>query len=208
MLKLSDVTLGYNQQSLVKTQDFSLKQGEECLITGASGSGKTTLLYTIAGLLPPVSGSVLVGDTEIHALTEPARDTFRGTHIGIIFQTLHLVKSLTALENILLSAYLINQPQNHERAVALLEKLNIAEKHNALPSDLSQGQQQRVAIARAVFHKPSLILADEPTASLDDAAAENTITLLKQVAAENKATLVIATHDARVKAHFKKVIAL
>lgn len=208
MLKLSDVTLGYNQQSLVKTQDFSLKQGEECLITGASGSGKTTLLYTIAGLLPPVSGSVLVGDTEIHALTEPARDAFRGKHIGIIFQTLHLVKSLTVLENILLAAYLINQPQNYERAVELLEKLNIADKHNALPSDLSQGQQQRVAIARAVFNKPSLILADEPTASLDDAAAENTITLLKQVAAENKATLVIATHDARVKAHFKKVIAL
>lgn len=208
MLKISDVTLGYNQQSLVKTQDFSLKQGEECLITGASGSGKTTLLYTIAGLLPPVSGSVVVGDTEIHALTEPARDAFRGKHIGIIFQTLHLVKSLTVLDNILLSAYLINQPQQQERAIAVLEKLGIVEKRNKLPSDLSQGQQQRVAIARAVFNKPSLILADEPTASLDDAAAENTITLLKQVAAENKATLVIATHDARVKAHFKKVIAL
>jgi putative ABC transport system ATP-binding protein len=208
MLKLSALTLGYNQQALVKIKDFSLKQGEECLITGASGSGKTTLLYTIAGLLPPVSGSIFVGNTEIQSLNESARDQFRGKHIGIIFQTLHLVKSLTVLENILLSSYLINQPQQQERAIAVLEKLGIVEKRNLLPSDLSQGQQQRVAIARAVFNKPSLILADEPTASLDDIAAENTITLLKQVAAEHKVTLVIATHDARVKAQFKKVIAL
>ena len=208
MLKLSALTLGYNQQALVKIKDFSLKQGEECLITGASGSGKTTLLYTIAGLLPHISGSIFVGDTEIQSLNESARDQFRGKHIGIIFQTLHLVKSLTVLENILLSSYLINQPQQQEHAIAVLEKLGIVKKRNLLPSDLSQGQQQRVAIARAVFNKPSLILADEPTANLDDIAAENTITLLKQVAAEHKTTLVIATHDARVKAQFKKVIAL
>jgi putative ABC transport system ATP-binding protein len=206
MLAISNISLGYQGNIILRLPDISLVRGSQSLIVGQSGSGKTTLLYSIAGLLDVIEGNIIINDTDITTLTESARDHFRSKHIGIIFQTLHLIKSLSVLENLLLSPYVANLPQHKERALELLEKLGIADKAHQLPAALSQGQAQRVAIARSVLNHPELLLADEPTSSLDDSSCEAVITLLKQVAQENNSTLIIATHDNRVKAHFNNII--
>lgn len=208
MLNISRLTLGYDGQPVLRFGGMELPEGGECLITGASGSGKTTLLYAIAGLIPVMEGSIAIGDTGISTLPEAKRDSFRGKHIGIIFQTLHLVKSLSVIDNLLLASYVAGQPQKEARALDALKKLGIYDKKNDLPETLSQGQAQCVAIARAVMHGPALILADEPTSSLDDGSCETVIGLIRQAAKESNAALVISTHDSRVKAHFGNVIQL
>lgn len=208
MLQCSNLTLGYDGTPRLTLPQFNVKAGEEWLISGASGSGKTTLLYAIAGLLPPIAGEVTVKDTALYALSESARDQFRGQNIGVIFQNFHLIKSLSVMQNLLLGSFVSSQPQSRDRAISLLDTLGIADKQNALPSELSQGQQQRVAIARAVMHQPPLLLADEPTSSLDDAACDTVIALIKKVAKDTGATLVISTHDSRVKSHFTHTLTL
>ena len=208
MLELTDLTIGYQGREIQRIAALHLAKGAQCLITGPSGCGKTTLLYTIAGLIPALSGSIRIHGTNIAPLSESARDQFRGQHLGIVFQTLHLVKSLTVLDNLLLASYVAGLPPQRARAGELLARLGIADKAHELPDHLSQGQQQRVAIARAMLHRPALVLADEPTSSLDDEAAETVIALLKQAAQESEATLLISTHDSRVKAHFSHVVSL
>lgn len=203
MIEWSNLALGYNGNVALRVADLTLGQGEHWLVCGPSGRGKTTLLYALAGLLPPLQGRLHVAGTELSTLSEAARDLFRGRHIGLVFQSLHLVPALSVIENLLLASYLAGLPQNHKRAVSLLDRLGLAGKHDVLPSALSQGQAQRVAIARAVLHRPDLLLADEPTASLDDEAATNVIALLREAAKEQGATLVISTHDARVKSQFE-----
>ena len=155
-----------------------------------------------------MEGSIAIGDTNIAAMSEAQRDRFRGQHIGIIFQTLHLVKSLSVIDNLLLASYVAGQPQEEAKACDALKRLGIYDKKNDLPETLSQGQAQRVAIARAVTHNPEMILADEPTSSLDDQSCETVIGLIKQAAKETNATLVISTHDSRVKAHCGNVVQL
>jgi putative ABC transport system ATP-binding protein len=208
MLDIKDVTLGYDGKMVGHLPALKLNKGEVCLITGASGSGKTTLLYAIAGLLPVMEGKIAIHGTDITALAEAARDHFRGKHIGIIFQTLHLVRSLSVLDNLMLASYAANMPQNKDHAIATLKRIGLQDKLHALPGELSQGQAQRVAIARAVLNRPSLILADEPTSSLDDDTCHKVITLIRDVAEEVGATLLIATHDSRVKPHFKNIVEL
>jgi len=208
MLTFSDVALGYNGKEIVRLDDFQLPEGEQCLITGMSGSGKTTLLYAIAGLIPLMRGEITLHDTNMALLSESGRDHFRGQHIGIIFQTLHIVRSLSVMDNLLLASYAAGLPQNESHAEMLLDRLGIGDKRDVLPSSLSQGQAQRVAIARAVLHRPSLILADEPTSSLDDVSCEKVIILIKQIAEETGAALLISTHDSRVKTHFSNIIHL
>lgn len=206
MLNIEKVTLGYGGKAVLDFKGLDLPICGQCLLSGASGSGKTTLLYAIAGLNPVIQGRITINGTEITALSEVRRDYFRGQNIGIIFQTLHLVKSLTVLENLLLASYITGHPQDEKYVLSILKKLGIENKKDAMPSELSQGQAQRVAIARAVLNKPKLILADEPTASLDDKNCEEVISLIKQVADDTGSSLVIATHDARVKAHFSNII--
>ena len=208
MLSISDVTLGYQGKPVLHFGNLELAKGDGCLITGPSGSGKTTLLYAIAGLIPAMQGSISIAGTDITQLSESGRDHFRGQHIGMIFQTLHLVKSLRVIDNLLLAAYVADLPQRRERAHAVLRALGIEGKANDLPEALSQGQAQRVAIARAVLHQPKLILADEPTSSLDDTACETVIGLIRNAAQQANAALLISTHDHRVKAHFRQVIDL
>ncbi len=208
MLSISNIALGYGDKPVLQLTGLELPKGGQCLITGASGSGKTTLLYAIAGLISVMSGKMMVGGADIGKLSEAERDHFRGQHIGMIFQTLHLVKSLTVLDNLLLASYLAGVPPQHQRASEVLKKLDIHDKRDELPERLSQGQAQRVAIARAVLHRPALILADEPTSSLDDSACETVINLIKEVAQDTGAALVISTHDSRVKSHFGNVINL
>ncbi len=172
---------------------------EHCLILGPSGSGKTTLLHLIAGFLKPTQGQVSVAGQPLDALTPAALDAFRGRHIGVVFQTLHLMAALDVADNLRLAQYLAGLPQDFGRVREVLAELGIQDKANTRPNSLSQGEAQRVAIARAVINRPSLILADEPTSALDDGSCAQVMELLRGRAEECGATLVVATHDNRIK---------
>ena len=208
MLSVSQLQLGYDGQPLLRVDHLDIAAGSDCLILGPSGCGKTTLLYSLAGLLSPISGSIIINDTNITTLNDAARDRFRAQHVGIVFQTLHLVKSLTVLQNVMLAAYVAQRDAAKDRALALLAQLGLADKVNDLPMSLSQGQAQRVAIARAVMNHPAIILADEPTSSLDDDNCEAVLVLLKQAAREAGASLIISTHDQRITSQFVHMIEL
>lgn len=208
MLTLKNLTAGYAGKAVVDIADLSLAAGEHCLILGKSGSGKTTLLYALAGVLKPLSGEIRLADTNIAALSGAALDGFRGKHIGIIYQTLHMVSALSVLENILIAQYAAGVPQDTAKAEKLLASLGLLEYAHKKPDELSQGQQQRVAIARAAINSPQLILGDEPTSALDDDACDAVMKLLLDTAAVTGASLIIATHDARIKKHFTKTITL
>jgi putative ABC transport system ATP-binding protein len=208
MLNISNLALGYNEKQVVSLAELKIDRGEHYMITGASGTGKTTLLYGIAGLIPPMRGTVTLESTNLFDLSESKRDRFRGRHIGIIFQTLHLVRSLSVIDNLMLAAYAANIPADFARAQELLYQLGIHHKQHMLPEALSQGQAQRVAIARAVLNQPALIVADEPTSSLDDANCEIVMGLILKAALDTNAALLISTHDNRVKHHFKSAIHL
>ncbi|RYG07532.1 MAG: ATP-binding cassette domain-containing protein, partial [Chitinophagaceae bacterium] len=175
---------------------------------GESGSGKTTLLHILTGILKPAQGEVNIDSTSIYNLSSKELDQFRGRKIGIIFQRPHLIKSLTITENLLLAQSFAKLPEDKKRIDEVLESLDILSKKNAYPSELSQGQLQRVSIARAVINKPALLIADEPTSSLDDKNAEAVLALLMQQSTLNNATLVVATHDKRVKDAFTNTYSL
>lgn len=176
-----------------------------CLV-GGSGSGKSTLLHILAGVLVPSSGQVLLDGRPPFALSEVERDRFRARHIGCVFQTLNLLQGLSVLENLLLAQRFAGiAPQEAQRqALGLLERLGLAERAGARPAQLSLGEQQRVAIARAVCKAPALVLADEPTASLDDHNARAVIDLLVESCMES--TLIVASHDQRLVERFQTVL--
>ena len=208
MLNITNLEAGYDGKSVVALPELKLQTGEHCLILGQSGSGKTTLLYAIAGLLKPLKGSITLGNTNIAALSGAALDAFRGTHIGIIYQALHMVAAVSVLENILLAQYAAGTKQDAHKAESLLTHLGLYDHRHKKPEALSQGQQQRVAIARAAINDPQLILGDEPTSALDDISCDAVMQLLLDTANATGASLVIATHDARIRKHFSKTITL
>jgi len=172
------------------------------MILGKSGSGKTTLLHILGGLLNPKRGKVMIGETDLYQLSETKRDKHRGQHIGLVFQKAHLIAALSVEDNLLLAQYFSGTTQDKTRIAEVLKSLNLGEKGQSKVKSLSQGEQQRVTIARALLNRPKLLLADEPTASLDDDNAMAVITLLKEQAEMNNASLIIATHDQRVKNEF------
>ncbi|MDF1749885.1 MAG: ABC transporter ATP-binding protein [Alphaproteobacteria bacterium] len=188
--------------------DLSISPGAQLLLLGPSGSGKTTLLSVLAGLLPPSEGDVLLEQQNFYAQSSVARDSIRGKTFGFIFQTLHLLPSLTLSQNVMLAADMAKVDVEPGRLEDLLAKLGLADKANRKPAALSQGEQQRVAIARAVLLRPKLLIADEPTSALDDANTEAVVTLLQDQAAETGAALMIATHDARLLDRFDTVVTL
>jgi putative ABC transport system ATP-binding protein len=179
-------------------------RGKVCLV-GSSGSGKTTLLHIVAGILVPSSGRVTLGETDVFGLSEVERDGWRARHVGCVFQTFNLLQSLSALENLTLAQRFagIAAEAARRRAFELLEQLKLADRAHARPAQLSAGEQQRVAIARALSKAPALVLADEPTASLDDENAAAALDLLLATSAES--TLLVASHDARLIARFESV---
>jgi putative ABC transport system ATP-binding protein len=200
MLQISDLRYRYPGATgaQLSVPAFALAEGEPAIILGPSGCGKSTLLHLMAAILTPQAGNLRVAGADIASLSARAADEWRGRTIGFLPQKLALVPSLTVRENLLLAPYAIGQAGNAARAEALLNALGLHDKAGAKPHQLSQGQQQRVAIARAMFNAPRLLLADEPTANLDDAACTAAIDLLRSQASQAGASLVIATHDARV----------
>jgi len=208
MIQIEDISFSYKEQKSMCFPDFSFDQGEHALVLGSSGCGKTTLLHLIAGLLSPQSGSIRVADKYITGLSGGVMDAFRGQNIGVIFQKPHFVKSLTVVENIVLAHSLGGGTSSRVEAESFLQKLGLEDKINRRVTDLSEGEKQRVSIARALVNKPKLILADEPTSALDDENCKSVVQLLKQVSDEVGSTLLIVTHDHRLKEHFSKTVEL
>ncbi len=198
MLQLQGLSHRYGQAAALHFPDLAVPPGRHVLVRGRSGSGKSTLLALIAGLLTPSSGHVRVGTTDVGALPARARDAWRGAQLGFVPQRLHLSPSLSVAGNLELPFLCAGEAVDALRIAATLQRLGIAELAGRRPHELSVGQAQRVALARAVLRRPRLILADEPTASLDDDNAAAAMALLLQAAADAGAMLVLATHDARV----------
>ena len=198
MLNIVQLRYAYNATQALYVDAFHLAIGEHAIILGPSGCGKSTLLHLVAAILRPQEGTLQVAGTDVKSLTPRAADAWRGKTIGFLPQRLALVRSLSVRENLLLSAFANGQAGDVARADTLLQALGLADKSASKPHQLSQGQQQRVAIARALFNRPKLLLADEPTANLDDASCAAAIGLLTSQASAIGASLVIATHDARV----------
>lgn len=208
MLKTECLSFSYNSSHIFTFPDILLQQGEDLLILGDSGVGKTTLIQILSGLLSPQSGFVEMNGTRFQNLSSKSLDQFRGSQIGMVFQKSHFVRNLSILDNLLLSLYLSNKLQDKKRAINLLQEIGLADKLNNMPDELSQGEQQRAAIATALIKKPDLILADEPTSSLDDNNCQKIITLLKDQASLTNAKLIIITHDQRLKDQFNTSIEL
>lgn len=202
MISIKSVAHTYKGTQPISFKDWQINDGQQWLLLGESGSGKTTLLHILTGILKPKQGEVCINETSLYQLSAKQLDQFRGQNIGIIFQRPHLIKSLTIAENLLLAQRFARLPNNHKRIDEVLASLDILTKKNAYPNQLSQGQLQRVSIARAVINKPALLIADEPTSSLDDKNAAAVLALLMEQSGLNQATLIVATHDKRVKDAF------
>lgn len=211
MFALQNLTHAYNGTAVLNVASWQAEQGAQWLMLGPSGSGKTTLLHVLAGILRPTSGQVTVADQDMATLAPSALDRFRGQHIGIVLQRLHLIDSLSVMNNLLLAQYMAGETQDAARVREVLVSLDLADKADAHPHELSHGQAQRVAVARAVVNKPKLLLADEPTSNLDDTRCMQVLDLLLTQAKACNATLVIATHDQRIKSrvanHYELTVA-
>jgi putative ABC transport system ATP-binding protein len=208
MFELSGVLHRYGAVTAVEVPEWRAAAGDAWLLAGQSGSGKSTLLHILAGLTRPTVGSVTVNGTDLALLSESARDRWRGRNVGLVPQRLHLVAALDVRDNLRLAQTLAGLRVDDDRVTALLEAVGVIEFSRRLPSQLSQGQAQRVAIARSVINRPALVLADEPTANLDDAHAAQARELLRGQAIEARATLVVASHDARVRSLLPNLFAL
>ena len=206
MLEIKNLRFKYDNDSELSFPDIKTSK-ENLLILGASGVGKTTFLHLLSGLLKPLEGEIDLIGTPISKLTMSEMDRFRGKNIGIVFQKPHFINSLTVKENLQLAQY-ISKKIDKTRISSLLESLGIEDKANKKTLNLSQGEKQRVAIALAIVNSPKLILADEPTSSLDDLNCDKVINLLKDQATIYKAKLIIITHDYRLKKHFKNTLSL
>ncbi len=208
MLETRQLRFSYDSTNMLDFPDITCRRGEQWLLLGQSGSGKTTLLHLLGGLLSPKNGRITINDKDTSILRGAALDHFRGQNIGIIFQTAHFVRALTVEENLLLAQELAGNKRDRSLVHNLLQKLNLSHKLKSRPDELSVGEAQRVNVARALINKPPVILADEPTSALDDKNAEEVIQLLETQAKEANATLLIVTHDGRLKNYFKNQIVI
>lgn len=208
MLHTNDLKFEYNNGLKFNFPNIECQKGSHWLILGQSGCGKTTLLHLLGGLLRSTSGTVSINEKNVAGLSDQDLDYFRGQNIGIIFQQSHLIKALTVEDNLLTAQYLAGKKQDKEKIKKILTKLNIADKRLSKPQALSLGEKQRVSIARALINDPILILADEPTSSLDDANCQEVVALLLEQSKAFDATLLIVTHDGRLKEMFENQINL
>ena len=208
MLAAKSIKYSYDSNNTFEFPDFCLESTEDLLIIGDSGVGKTTFLNILGGLLLPQSGSITLNGTNYSDLSSKDLDKFRGKNIGIIFQSPYFVNNLNLMDNLLFSLFLSKNHQDKNVVIELLNQVGLKDKIYSKPNDLSQGEKQRASIALALVKKPNLILADEPTSSLDDNNCDLVVSLLKEQSQLSKCKLIIITHDARLKKHFKNSIKL
>jgi putative ABC transport system ATP-binding protein len=199
VIRTRSLAFAYPGAPALRFPDADVPQGGTLLLQGRSGAGKSSWLALVAGLRTPSEGELTVAGQDLRALTGVARDHWRGRTIGFLPQKLHLSEALDVAANLSLAYFAAGLPADTARVRAALAALGVADLAHRRPSQLSGGQAQRVALARAVLLAPKVILADEPTASLDDEAAAAALALLREAAARCGATLVIATHDRRVR---------
>lgn len=208
MLRVNNLSFSYDKSTAFQFPDFELNDGDSLLILGASGCGKSTLLHLLGGLLNPNTGGVQLDGEEYSSLKGKKLDQFRGQHIGIVFQQHHFVRSLNMYDNLQMSAYLAKKKISDEEIKAIAQQMRIEHLLDKKSYTLSIGQQQRMAIARSVINKPKLLLADEPTSSLDDVNSTKVADLLQEQAKLTGAHLILVTHDHRVADRFNRVIEL
>ena len=187
---------------------FRVEAGELLAVVGPSGSGKTTLLGLLAGLDRPTSGSVLLEGRDLGGLSEDDRARLRRERVGFVFQSFHLLPSLTARENVQVPLDLRGDPRAGARALALLDRVGLAHRAHHFPAQLSGGEQQRVALARAFVHEPRILFADEPTGNLDAATGSAIVELMAELNAERATTLVLVTHDPAVAGRARRTLRL
>ena len=203
-----DLSFQYSGERVLSYPEIRIEKGSHWLINGPSGSGKTTLLNMIAGLLKPTNGSVLFNGTDIYSLGSSELDHFRGQNLGIVFQTPRFFSALSVFQNLLIPNYLAGKKQDKERANYLLESLGLKGNEKKRTDELSQGELQRLSLARALMNNPEILIADEPSSSLDDRNCDELIHLLEKEANEFGTTLIIVSHDARLKQKFNNQISL
>jgi len=201
-------TLGASRIDVLKGVNLSVVKGERIAIVGPSGSGKTTLIVLLAGLERPAAGCVSLDGVRLDALSADALADMRRDHVGIIFQSFHLVPSLNALDNVALPLQIAERPDAAVRARTQLERVGLADRMMHYPAQLSGGEQQRVAIARALVHAPKVLLADEPTGNLDDHTAEGIRNLLFELNTQSNTTLLLVTHDPDFAARCDRIVRL
>ncbi len=212
MIELKNVRMSYQLEhgrlDVLSGVDLEIDSGDTVAIVGPSGSGKTTLLVLLAGLEQPVDGSVQLDGRPLDRLDEDALADIRRDEVGIVFQSFHLVPSLTALGNAALPLEIAGRPNARDSARQMLERVGLSGREEHYPAQLSGGEQQRVAIARALVHSPKLVLADEPTGNLDLATGEKIIELLFGLNADSGSTLVLVTHDEAIARRCQRIIRL
>lgn len=208
MLVTQSLSFSYNSDTHFNFPDISLQSNEDLLILGPSGVGKTTLLHLIGGLLTPSSGEINIGNIALDKLSHSKRDAFRGKYIGVVFQKARFIQSLSVTENIKAKCFFAGVRMSTREINSLLDELGLLQQRDKKVTRLSEGQKQRLSIAIAIANKPQLILADEPTASLDKANADNVMRILQEQARSNKANLLVITHDERIRHHFEKMLQL
>ncbi len=202
MIDLKNVEMTYDDNgtkiNALKIKKLSVKDGEKVAIIGSSGCGKTTLFNLISGMIVPTKGNVIVEDVDLTTLKENERDLFRANHIGYIFQDFNLFPDFTVLQNVVLPMSFskrYEKKEMEEEALSILKRVGLEKKINQKVKTLSGGEKQRVAIARSIVNKPNIILADEPTGNLDYKNGEKIMKLIMQIADEEKATLLVITHN-------------
>lgn len=204
LLKVEDLKFKFNKTFVFKSLSFTVKKGKNLLILGPSGSGKTTLLNILAGLLKPFSGNIFFNNQNLYQQNEKQIDKIREQNFGFIFQNLNLIRYLNVEQNILLA----NNYAIKSEVESLISNLGIFSKKEQLVSNISFGERQRTAIARAVINKPKIIFADEPTSALDDVNTEKVMDVLFERTKELKSSLIVCTHDSRIKKMFKDILEL
>ncbi len=202
VLEIDNLVQRFDDRIALRLETWSVSPSRHHLILGASGSGKSTLLHLIAGLLRPSQGRIAVQGQSLSSLDGRGLDAFRGRHVGIVLQDLHLISALSLRDNLRLARSFAGHAETPERIDQLLEQFGLSPLAAQRPDAISHGERQRAAIARALVNRPSLLLADEPTSALDDDNAQRVINLLMQQATLSGATLIVATHDQRLAAHF------
>jgi len=197
LLQLEHLSKSFGEKTIVHDVQFSLKESQIAAIHGASGTGKTTLLHMIAGIIEPDEGTVVVCGQNIHLLKEQERRIFLAEHVGLVFQSFHVLPYLTVLENILLPSLFYKNPRQdvEKRILRLLDRVDMASMIHTKVAELSGGQRQRVAVVRALAHSPKLILADEPTGNLDEKVGLEVMDLLHTMAKEEGVGVLLVTHE-------------
>jgi putative ABC transport system ATP-binding protein len=212
MIELKNITKtvqsGSDDLTILADVSIDIPDGQFVALTGASGSGKSTLLGLIAGLDAPSSGTIVVDGEEVTAMSEDALATLRSEKIGFIFQSFHLIPSLTAFENVLIPMEIRGARNARDRAEMLLRSVDLTDRGHHYPSELSGGEQQRVAIARAFANSPKILLADEPTGNLDSKNGQHIFELMTNLHSQNDVTLVLVTHDAALAGAAQRQIVL